>query len=223
MKVLIFGATGMVGQGVLRECLLDPLVEQVTAIGRSPSGRSDPKLRDILLPDLFGVDELQAELTGYDACFFCLGVSSLGLSEAEYTRVTYTLTLAVAGLLARLNPGMTFVYVSGTGTDGSGRSRLMWARVKGHTENELTMLTFKAAYLFRPGVIQPLHGIVSKTGWYRILYRLTAPFAPALQSLFPRLITTSERVGQAMIAVAHTGYPKRILENADINLAAARP
>ncbi|MEP6686854.1 MAG: NAD-dependent epimerase/dehydratase family protein, partial [Gemmatimonadales bacterium] len=166
MNVLIFGATGMVGQGVLGECLKDAGVERVFAIGRRATGQAHAKLRELVLPDPADLSTVEPELTGYDACFFCLGVTSAGLSEEEYTRLTYNLTLAVAGTLARLDPGMTFVYVSGTGTDSSERGRIMWARVKGRTENVLLALPFKAAYMFRPGYIQPLDGIQSRTRWY---------------------------------------------------------
>ncbi|MFA6117054.1 MAG: hypothetical protein WC729_23855 [Sphingomonas sp.] len=220
MNVLIFGATGMVGQGVLRECLLDRGVENVVTVGRAPSGRSDPKLREILLPDLFAIADKTGELSGFDACFFCLGVSSVGMSEADYTRITHDLTVTVATLLAGLNPGMTFIYVTGAGTDSSEQGRRMWARVKGRTENALFALPFAASYMFRPGFIQPLHGIVSKTGWYRALYAMTGPLASALGAVSPGLATTTEKLGRAMIAVARGGYAKRILGNADINRAA---
>ncbi len=217
-KVLIFGATGMVGQGALRECLLDPGVEQVVCVGRAHSGGADPKLRDIVLSDLFAVGEREAELTGFDACFFCLGVSVVGLAEADYTRVTYQLPVTVAEVLARLNPGMTFVHVSAQGADE--RSRFMWARVKGRTERALGALPFKATYILRPGFIQPLHGIKSKTGWYNVLYALTAPLASALATFFPAAATTTEKIGRAMIAVTRDGYSKKILESADVNLVA---
>jgi uncharacterized protein YbjT (DUF2867 family) len=158
-----------------------------------------------------------SQLAGYDACFFCLGVSAAGMSEAAYARVTYDLTLAVAETLARLNPGMTFVYVSGMGTDASEHGRVMWARVKGRTENALLRLPFRGAYMFRPGFIQPLHGIRSKTRLYRAVYAVTTPLFPLLKMLGPGAITTTEQVGRAMIAVARDGYPKRVLEQRDIN------
>ena len=223
MNILIFGATGMVGQGVLRECLLDTGIERVVTVGRAPSGRTDPKLHEIVLPDLFAIREQAAELAGFHACFFCLGVSAVGMSEADYTRITYDLTITVAELLAELNPGMIFVYVTGTGTDSSEQGRFMWARVKGRTENALFALPFKAAYMVRPGFIQPLHGIVSKTGWYRALYAATGPLATLLGRMSPGLLTTTEQVGRAMIAVARNGYAKKIFENADINRAAGPP
>ena len=217
MNVLLFGATGMVGQGVLLECLHDPGVARVLAVGRRATGQAHDKLRDLVVPDTADLSAVESQLTGFDACFFCLGVSSAGLSEERYTRLTYDLTLAVARTLARLDPGMTFVYVSGSGTDSSERGRIMWARVKGRTENALLALPFKAAYMFRPAVIVPMHGVRSKTWWYRVLYALTTPFYPALKALLPNGITTTERVGRAMLAVARRGYSKPVLETRDIN------
>jgi uncharacterized protein YbjT (DUF2867 family) len=217
VRVLLFGATGMVGQGALRECLLDPGVRSVLAVGRSSTGKKAEKLRELVLPDVAELSEVEAELAGFDACFFCLGVSSVGMSEERYTQLTYDLTLSVAQTLARLNSGMTFVYVSGAGTDSSERGRTMWARVKGRTENALLRLPFQAAYMFRPALIVPMHGVRSKTGWYRVLYALMTPFYPALKALFPNGITTTERVGRAMLAVARRGYSKPVLETRDIN------
>ncbi len=216
MRVLLFGATGMVGQGVLRECLLDPDVAEVLVVGRGAIGRSDARLRELILPDVADLSKVESQLTGFDACFFCLGVSSVGMSEADYRRVTYDLTLAVAKTLARLNPTMTFVYVSGAGTDSSERGRTMWARVKGETENALLRLPFKAV-MFRPGFIAPLHGVRSKTPLYRLIYTLARPLTPILRAAFPRHVTTSEQVGRAMIRAAKQGAPKRILEMDDIN------
>jgi uncharacterized protein YbjT (DUF2867 family) len=216
MRVLIFGATGMVGQGVLRECLLDPDIEVVQTVGRTATGVQHPKLREIVHPDLFHYSGIEAELKGFDACFFCLGVSSGGMSEQQYGSLTYTLTLAVAETLSRLNPAMTFVYVSGAGTDSSEKGRVMWARVKGRTENALLRLPFKAAYMFRPGVIQPVHGARSKTAAYRVGYALAKPLLPLLRRLFPRYILTTEEIGRAMIHVAKRGAPKKVLESWDI-------
>jgi len=207
----------MVGQGVLRECLLDPDVETVLAISRSASGRTDPKLREIFHKDFMDFGSLQRELTGYDACFFCLGVTSAGMPEERYRVITYDYTLAAARTLAAVNPGMTFLYVSGMGTDSSERGRTMWARVKGKTENDLLRLPFKAAYMFRPALIVPFHGIKSKTKVYRIFYAITGPLLPLLYKIAPKYVTTTEQVGRAMIRVARQGWPKRILENADIN------
>ena len=214
MNILLFGATGMVGQGVLRECLLDPQVERVVSVGRAPSGRDEVKLREVLSLDPADLGPIEDELTDFDACFFCLGVSAVGLSEAEYTRVTYDLTLAVATTLARLNPDMTFIYVSGAGTDANGRA--MWARVKGRTEQALLELPLRV-FLFRPGIIQPLHGARSKTRVYRMGYIALAPFTPILRRVLPHAVTTTEQVGRAMLEVARWGYPRRVLENADIN------
>ena len=220
MKVIVFGATGMIGQGVLRECLLDPDVERVLVIGRAPTGQKHDKLVEIVHADLFDLASIEAELAGWDACFFCLGISSAGMKEADYTRVTYDLTLAVAEVLARRNPAMSFVYVSGAGTDGSERGRSMWARVKGKTENALMRLPFKAAYMFRPGYIQPLRGIRSKTRWYQAVYDVIGPLYPLLRRVAPRYVTTTVNVGRAMIEVAAAGYPKNILTTDDINRAA---
>ena len=217
MDVLLFGATGMVGQGVLRECLLDPAVRRVLAVGRRATEQRHEKLRDLVLPNVADLTPVEADLQGFDACFFCLGVSSAGMSEERYTALTYNLTLAVAQTLVRLNPGMTFVYVSGQGTDSSEQGRSMWARVKGRTENALLRLPFKAAYMFRPGLIIPLHGITSRTRWVRVFYALTKPFHGLMQALFPKHVTTTEQLGQAMIAVAKGGYGTSILETEDIN------
>ncbi|MGA9917452.1 NAD-dependent epimerase/dehydratase family protein [Paraburkholderia sp.] len=216
MKVLIFGATGMVGQGVLRECLRAPDVEAVQTVGRTRTGQLDPRLVELILPDLMDYRAAEPSLKGFDACFFCLGVSSAGMQEADYTRLTYELTLAAAQTLARLNPQMTFVYVSGASTDSTERGRSMWARVKGKTENALQRLPFKAVYLFRPGVIEPLNGARSKTRGYRLFYTVAKPFLSTLRALFPNHILSTEDIGQAMLAVARHGAPKAVLEVADI-------
>jgi uncharacterized protein YbjT (DUF2867 family) len=217
MNVLILGATGMVGQAVLRECLLDDGVASVLTLGRSAVPQSHRKLRQIVHPDLFALAPIEAQLTGLDACFFCLGVSAVGMSEAEYTRLTYDLTLSVAEALARLDPGMTFVYVSGAGTDSTERGRSMWARVKGRTENALLRLPFKSAYMMRPGMIVPMHGIKSRTRLYRLLYQALGPVTPVLNRYFPKYVTTSERVGRAMLRLARSGYRSPIVENEDID------
>lgn len=217
MNVLLFGATGMIGQGVLREALLDPDVERVVAVGRSATDQQQPKLRDLVVPDIADLTGVESELAGFDACFFCLGVSSAGMSEERYTRVTFDLTLAVAATLARLNPQMTFVYVSGMGTDSTERGRVMWARVKGRTENALLRQPFKAAYMVRPGVIIPLHGIRSKTMWYRLLYAATRPLYPVVKAVAPNAVTTTEQMGRAMLALVRRGYATPILETKDIN------
>ena len=216
MKVILFGATGMVGQGVLRECLLDGAVESVLAIVRSTTGQRHARLQELVHENFFDFSALGPRLSGYDACFFCLGVSSAGMTEADYQRVTYDITLAAAKTLVERNPAMTFVYVSGAGTDSTERGRTMWARVKGRTENALLELPFKAAYLFRPAFIQPRDGITSKTRAYRVLYALFGPLFPALRALFPKYVTTTEEVGRAMLEVAKHGAPKPVLENQDI-------
>jgi uncharacterized protein YbjT (DUF2867 family) len=216
MKVILFGATGMVGQGVLRECLMAQDVEVVLAVGRNATGRQHPKLRDLTPKDLFDLAPVEADLRGYDACFFCLGVSAAGMSEKDYRRITYDLTLSIATTLARLNPSMTFVYVSGAGTGG----RAMWARVKGETEAALLKLPFKAAYMFRPAFIQPMHGIVSRTRLYRAIYTVAGPLFPVWKTLIPSYVTTTERVGRAMLEVARRGAPQKIIENRDVNALA---
>jgi uncharacterized protein YbjT (DUF2867 family) len=218
MNVLILGATGMVGQGVLRECLLDDGVARVVTLGRSPTGQAHPKLREIVHANLLDLTPIESELRGLDACFYSLGATAAGKSEAEYTRINYDLTLSVAGTLARLDPDMTFVYVSGMGTDSTERGRTMWARVKGRTENALLRLPFKAAYMLRPGIILPMHGIKSKTTLYRVMYTLMTPLYPALRALFPRAITTTEHLGRVMLRLARSGYSKPVLEAADIAL-----
>lgn len=216
MRVILFGATGMIGQGVLRECLVDAEVEKVLSIGRNKTSTTHEKLTQIVLPDLFDYSAVEEQLSGFDACFFCLGVSSAGMPEKEYERVTYGITVAAAEVLAQENRQMTFVFVSGAGTDSSEHGRSMWARVKGRTENALAQLPFKAAYMFRPGFIQPLHGIRSRTPLYRMAYAVAAPLMPALRFLFPSSILTTEEVAQAMIVVARDGAPKNILEARDI-------
>ena len=216
MKAILFGATGMVGQGVLRECLLDPDVDEVLSIGRSSTGQAHSKLREIVHLDLLDLSAIEPALSGFNACFFCLGVSSAGLTEEDYRRVTFDITLSVAQTLARVNPGMTFIYVSGAGTDSTERGRTMWARVKGRTENALLRLPLKAV-MFRPAGIVPLHGITSKTRFYRVAYALTRPLWSLLLRAFPRFVTTTEQVGRAMLRVAKGGSPKPILETRDIN------
>ena len=216
MRVVLFGGSGMVGQGVLRESLLDPDVERVLSVGRSGSGQTHPKLTELVHKDLYEYASIEDRLAPFDACFFCLGVSSVGMSEAEYRQVTYDLTIAAAETLSRLNPGMTFIYVSGVGTDSSERGRIRWARVKGQTENALLRMPFRAAYMFRPGVIVPLHGIKSKTRGARLIYALTGPILPWLARRWPEQITTTEKLGRAMLTAAKQGAPKTILEPPDI-------
>jgi uncharacterized protein YbjT (DUF2867 family) len=207
----------MVGQGVLRECLLDPDVAGVLTIGRSATGEQHPRLKEIVQNDLFDFSAIEKDLSGYDACFFCLGVSAAGMKEQAYRRITYDLTIAAATALARLNRGMTFIYVSGAGTDNTGQGRIMWARVKGETENALLQLPFKAAYMFRPGYIQPLHNIKTKTKWYAAFYAVMGPLYPLWKRLLPAYVTTTECLGRAMLNVARHGAPNRFVENQDIN------
>ncbi len=215
MKVILFGATGMVGQGVLRECLLDPTIDRVLTVGRKATGQKHDKLRELVHESLQDLTPVLDQLDGYDACFFCLGISSVGMTEADYRRVTFDLSMAVARPLSARSPGMTFVFVSGEGTDAQGKS--MWARVKGETENAIAALPFKATFMFRPGFIQPLHGIRSKTLLYRVIYALFAPLYPLLKVLFPRWMTTTENVGRAMITVARQGSQQRLIGNREIN------
>ena len=216
MRVILFGATGMVGQGVLRECLRDDGVERVLAVGRSSTGRTHPKLRELVRKDLFDFVAAGADLQGYDACFFCLGVSSAGMSEADYTRLTFDLTMGWARALARVNPAMTFVYVSGAGTGG----KAMWARVKGRTEAALLAL-FPSAYMFRLAALRPMHGEVSKTRWTRISYTLLKPLLPLLRAVAPGAVISTEELGRAMLRVARQGSPKRVLENRDLRALGA--
>jgi hypothetical protein len=211
MKVILFGATGMVGQGVLRECLLDDAIDEVVAISRSSLDRKHAKLRELIRADMFDFGGVAVELQAYDACFFCLGVSSAGMSETEYTHLTFDLTLGWARALATINPAMTFIYVSGAGTGG----KAMWAQVKGRTENEL-MALFPSAYMFRIGAVRARHGEVSKTRWTRIIYSMFRPLWPVVRLLAPGVMITTEELGRAMICVASEGAPKRLLENRDL-------
>jgi uncharacterized protein YbjT (DUF2867 family) len=220
MNVLLFGATGMVGQGVLRECLLDADVQMVQTIGRTTTGVQNPRLREVARQDLFHYDDVAASLSGFDACFFCLGVSSSGMKEEDYERLTYGITVAAAEVLSRLNPQMTFIYVSGAGADSSEHGRIMWARIKGKTENALMRMQFTAAYTFRPGFIEPLYGARSKTTAYRVFYMLTKPLLPLLRLAFPNYVLTTQQIGRAMLTVAKHGYPKQVLESKDIRSAA---
>jgi uncharacterized protein YbjT (DUF2867 family) len=220
VRALVFGANGMVGSGVLLECLEDPRVESVLEIGRRSSGRKHPKLRELVHRDLFDLSAVAEELRGYDACFYCLGVSSAGLSEEEYRRVTYGLTVAVVDVLVQENPDLTICFVSGQGTDGSGSGRAMWARVKGEAENYLLALP-QEAYMFRPGYIQPMKGVRSRTRLYHAVYTVVGPLYPVFKRLFPGGVTTTVAVGKAMINAVTLGASKRILETRDINELAA--
>jgi uncharacterized protein YbjT (DUF2867 family) len=217
MRVVLFGATGMVGQGVLRACLAAEDVEQVLVVGRSKTGKEHAKLREIVHADFTDFSPIASELAGWDACFFCMGVSSAGMSEADYTRVTYDYALAAARVLSEKSPKMTFVYVSGAGTDSSEKGSSMWARVKGKTENAIAKLPFARAYMFRHGFIQPMHGVVSKTTLYRAVYAMTGPLYPVWKRVFPSFVTTTDAVANAMLRVARDGADKTVLETRDIN------
>jgi uncharacterized protein YbjT (DUF2867 family) len=221
MKVILFGATGMVGKGVLLECLDNPRIEDVLLVSRHSTNVTHGKVREILHDNFFDFSAIQANFAGADACFFCLGVSSVGMSEADYYHLTYDLTVAAASAIAAVTGGrLTFCYVSGEGTDSTERGRRAWARIKGKTENALMHLPFKAAYMFRPGYIQPLRGIRSKTGWYQAVYDVIGPLYPLLRRIAPRYVTTTVNVGRAMIQVAVAGYSKNILTTDEINRAA---
>jgi uncharacterized protein YbjT (DUF2867 family) len=211
----------MIGQGVLRECLIDPDVESVLSIGRTATGRKHPKLRERIHRNFLDYSEIAAELAGFDACFFCLGVTSVGMEPWRYRVVTHDFTLAAANALANLNPGMTFIYVSGAGTDSAEKGRTHWARVKGETENALLRLPLKA-YMFRPGAVVPMHGVQSKTALYRALYAGLAPVLRLLHLLLPKQVLTTEQIGRAMIEVAGRGADTKILESPDIAALAIR-
>jgi uncharacterized protein YbjT (DUF2867 family) len=217
VNVVLFGATGMVGAGALAECLADDRVQSVVAPTRSPLNRTHPKLREVRRDDFFHYNDCRAEFAACDACFFCLGVSSIGMDEKTYTHLTYDLTLAAAQALVAANPRMTFCYVSGVGTDSTERSRRMWARVKGRTENALLALPFNAAFMFRPGYIQPVGDVRSRTGWVQAVYRVVAPFYPVVRRLMPSATTTTANLGRALIQVAAAGYSKPVLYSTDMN------
>ncbi|ROP55545.1 NAD-dependent epimerase/dehydratase family protein [Streptomyces sp. PanSC9] len=217
MRVIVFGASGMIGHGALYASLRDDAVTEVVTVVRTPLDMVHPKLRQIVHADFTDFTAVQDELTGLDACFYCLGVSAVGRSEAEYTRVTHDYVLAAARALITASPGLTFVYVSGQGTDPTGQSRQMWARVKGRTENDLRALPMKA-YMFRLGFVQPVDGAVSRTPLYRRIYQVTAALHPLLGRLFPRHVTTTDTVGRAMLATARPGNSApAVLHNPDVN------
>jgi uncharacterized protein YbjT (DUF2867 family) len=219
MRFVVFGGTGMVGQGALRECLLDERVDEVVVVGRSSTGRRAAKLREIVHPDMADLGPVADQLSNLDGCLFCLGVSSAGMSEAAYRRVTYDLTLNAANVLYERSPALRFCYVSGQNTNTHGRA--MWARVKGETEDALLALS-PVSYMFRPGIIQPMHGVRSKTRLYSTVYSLTRPLFPVLRLAFPSAVTTTEWLGRAMVAVAGgTNPPSRVLETRDINAIGA--
>jgi uncharacterized protein YbjT (DUF2867 family) len=218
MKVLIFGATGMVGRAALLQCLRDPDVEQVVTIGRTAIAAREQKLCEIVHQDMLNYAGMEDSLSGFDACFYCLGVASSGMKEADYERVTFGFALAAAEMLSRVNPEMTFVFVSGSGADSTEKGRVMWARVKGRTENALLRLPLNA-YIFRPGFIEPMDGVESKTSSYRALYRVAKPLFPILRWTLPNQVLSTRDIGQAMLNVVRRGYKKRILETGDIRAA----
>jgi uncharacterized protein YbjT (DUF2867 family) len=217
MRVVLFGASGMVGASALIECLGDPRVESVLVVGRRSSGVILPKVTEIVHSDFFDFTPLEPRFSDCDACFFCLGVSAAGLREEAYHRVTYELTLAAARSMLAAKSKLTFCYVSGAGTDSTERGRSMWARVKGKTENALLALPFKAAFMLRPAYIQPLRGVQSKTPQYRAFYAVLGPLYPVLRRLAPRHVTTSVDVGRALIHLAAEGFPRPIVNTEDIN------
>jgi len=209
----------MVGQGVLRECLQAGDVELVQTIGRAPTGQQHPKLRELVHADMWDYESVSDVLAQFDACYFCIGVTSSGMAEDKYTRLTYDMTLAAAKVLARVNPQMVFIYVSGAGADSSEQSRVMWERVRGRTENALLALPLRAVYILRPGMIQPLDGIKSKTAAYRVFYSLFKPVLPLLRAALPNQVLTTRMVGQAMLALTRSGSRSRVLEAAEIATA----
>lgn len=221
IKAIITGSTGMVGKGVLLECLDSPKVESVLVINRKPVGIKHEKLKEIIHADFYDLSNIEEQLKGYNACYFCLGVSSFRMSEADYTKVTHDLTIHFAETVLRMNPGMTFTYVSGVGTDSSEKSRTMWARVKGKTENDLLAMPFKAAYMFRPGFIQPMKGIKSATKLYNAIYVVFKPLYPLLKTISPNGVTSTVQLGLAMINVTLEGHEKKVLQAKEINELAA--
>ena len=218
MRVILFGGSGMVGKGALLACLSDPDVEQVLLVVRKATGEASAKVVELVHEDFFDWNGVEERFAGYDACFFCLGVSAVGMKEAEYRRTTYDLTLGVAKMLERVGSLKTFVYVSGQNTNANGRQ--MWARVKGATENALMAMSFAQVFCFRPGYIQPLHGIRSKVGWYNGFYTALSWAYPMMRKWMPGMVTSTEEVGRAMIQVARHGYTSKVLETKDIGVAA---
>jgi uncharacterized protein YbjT (DUF2867 family) len=217
VKVLLFGATGMVGQGVLRECLLDPGVTSIISIVRNPSGKQDAKLRELVLANFYDLSPIASELTGIDGCYYCIGVTSTGMKEPEYRRISYDMTMVAAELLVQQNPAMTFIYVSALGSDPTEKGRVMWARVRGALENALLRLPFRQLFIFRIAIVVPLHGIKSRTTAYRWGYTLLTPVMPLLRRMLSKYATTTEQIGKAMLALTRSGYSKHILESPDIN------
>ncbi|MBK6995516.1 MAG: NAD-dependent epimerase/dehydratase family protein [Lewinellaceae bacterium] len=212
MNVIITGSTGMVGEGVLHECLQHPQIESILVVNRKPCGVNHPKLKELLHSDFFDLSAVESQLAGYEACFFCLGVSSVGMNEADYFKMTHTLTLHFAETVSQQNAAMTFCYVSGSATDSTEKGRSMWARVKGKTENDLMKLPFKSVYCFRPGYMHPTPGLKNTLSYYKYLSWLY----PAFRLLLPGFVSTLSELGLAMINVTLRGYEKQILEVKDI-------
>ncbi len=218
LKIIITGTTGMVGEGVLLHCLNDPRVEKVISVSRRSARLTHPKLTELLVPDFMELDAVQSQLAGYDACLWCAGISSVGLSEADYTRTTYDTPLHVAAVLARLNPGMVMAHVSGRSTDSTEQGNVMWARVKGRAENALMKLPFKAVYNFRPALMKPVAGQKNvKPAFKPVLW-----LYPVWKALFPGSAMTLDEVGQAMLRCVIEGAPKHVLEVADMQELARR-
>ena len=221
MRVLILGASGLIGRGVLRECLLDSDVSEVKLVGRSKINPSfhipSAKLSELVMPDMFDYSKVESELVGFDACFICLGIAAKDMSNAaQYERITYTLTMAASVVLAKLNPNITITYVSGAGTDGAAQSKSLWMRVKGKTEQALLALPIKQSVMFRPLVVQAMNGEVAKNGLYQVAFLLAKPVLSIARRLMPKHIVTTEQMGRAMLSVAKRGSDKRVLESADI-------
>ena len=202
----------MVGEGVLHECLIHPQIENVLVINRKPCGIQHPKLKEIIHADFFNLSPIKNELSGYDACFFCLGVSSVGMKEPDYFKLTYTLTLHFAEIVSEVNSNMVFCYISGAGTDSSEKGRMMWARVKGKTENDLMKLPFKKVYNFRPAMLEPTKGLKNTLS----LYKYFGWMAPILRLLAPNQISTLQQLGKSMIFVTINGYKKQNFDVKDI-------
>lgn len=215
-KVIITGATGMVGKGVLLECLDHDSISEVLVIGRNPLGMKHPKLRELIHKDFTNFSEVRNQIAGFDACFFCMGISAAGLKEEQYKRITYDFTLALAKTLFEINPKMTFNYVSGEGTDTSEKGRMMWARVKGKTENDLLKLGFAQAFMFRPGAIIPLRGIKSRTKSYQFMYDYFMWLVKLIKLIAPNSVVNTTQIGLAMINSMLNGYPEKILRPKDI-------
>ncbi len=215
LNVIITGSTGMVGKGVLLECIDSPEVESILLVNRNPIDIKHPKVKEVIVKDFSNLEAIWEYLKGYNACFYCLGVTSVGANEADYTRIMHDYTMVFAKEILALNHDLTFCFVSGAGTDSTGKA--MWARVKGRTEDDLMKFGFKQAYMFRPGLIRPMRGIKSRTTWYNVFYTVFRPFSPLLRR-FPKYVTDTDTMGRAMINVSLKGYSKNILQSADINI-----